>query len=221
MNSVQVTHNLKRAPNSLFGGLIDYKVAKGGIPAITASEYEYLWAGNGIFVRAQTSVWEAQLRIASFCTSGLTKAKCYFKWTGPKIPAELLQEIYAGARAACGPKFEHPIETMVRIAWEPNQQRYKVVRPPQNGNYSMVTTNDVGDANTIVEIHSHHEMSTYFSRVDDADHTGKRIYGVIGNFRREQPGLLLRFGIHGHRCEIPISDIFEDQAVFKDAFVSN
>jgi len=53
-------------------------------------------------------------------------------------------------------------------------------------------------------IHSHHGMRPEFSRADDADERGFRLYGVIGNLP-EKPEIRMRVGVYGYFWEIPAS----------------
>jgi hypothetical protein len=54
----------------------------------------------------------------------------------------------------------------------------------------------------LIEIHSHHSMRAEFSRIDDQDEQGFRLYGVIGRLNR-QPEIRLRAGLYGYFWEIP------------------
>jgi len=205
-----------KALQVMLSGLVDYKIAKDSIPPITTSEYEYLWAGNGIFVRASTQFWEAQIQTVSFKTDGLLSTQNYFKWKGKLVPDGFLRTLYGYAMHACGENLEKPVEVLYRLEWRSLQNSYRLVVPKQRRDHSLVSTTDVGNENTPIEIHSHHVMGTYWSKTDDNDHQGKRIYGVIGDFGKEAPMMRLRLSIHGNRMDIPITDVFSGNRIFID-----
>ena len=208
------------ALQTMLSGLVDYKIAKDSIPPITAAEYEYLWAGNGVFIRSASRFWEAHIQVASFETPGLLPAESGFKWLEKRLDEGFLQTVYTEARQACGPDLSNPVEVLYRIKKNYLTRRYELVKPQQVGSAGLVSSTDVGDEQTMIEIHSHHLMETYWSQTDDNDHQGKRIYGVIGNFGEKKPKMRLRLSIHGHRIDIPITDLFESNSVFVDGSFS-
>jgi hypothetical protein len=208
------------ALQTMLSGLVDYKIAKESVPPITAAEYEYLWAGNGIFIRSASRFWEAKIQVASFETPGLLPAESGFKWLEKRLDKGFLQAIYTEAHQACGPGLSHPVEVLYRIEKNHAMGCYELVEPKQTGSYSSVSSADVGGMQTMIEVHSHHLMETYWSQTDDLDHQGKRIYGVIGNFGEKIPKMRLRLSIHGHRIDIPITDLFESNSVFVDGSFS-
>ena len=65
-----------------------------------------------------------------------------------------------------------------------------------------------GGADTLIEVHSHHNMAAFFSGTDDREErAGFRIYSVIGNLARK-PTILTRVGIYGHFWQIPSSWVY-------------
>jgi PRTRC genetic system protein A len=60
----------------------------------------------------------------------------------------------------------------------------------------------------VIEVHSHHSMSAFFSSTDDKDEQGFRIYGVLGTIF-DRPTLRLRIGVYGQFWEVPAEDFFE------------
>jgi PRTRC genetic system protein A len=65
-------------------------------------------------------------------------------------------------------------------------------------------------ANTLLEIHSHHQMAAFFSATDTADEQGFRLYGVVGCLDRNSqhaPQIRMRVGIYGHFWEIAASTV--------------
>ena len=195
--------NTTQALQAMLAGVVDYKVAQGPcLPPITAAVHEYLWAGNGIFIRAKTKFWEAQIQTVAFETCGLLPAKSYFKWLDKKILGGYLGSLYTHAQDACGENLSTPIEVLYRFQWKGDWKGHVLTVPEQEGSYGLVSTTDVGDENTTVEIHSHHVMRAEWSPTDDNDHKGTRIYGLIGDFGKEAPMMRLRVSINGDRKSV-------------------
>jgi hypothetical protein len=63
-------------------------------------------------------------------------------------------------------------------------------------------------------------MRPFFSRTDDRDETGFRIYAVIGdiNFHSNvPPSIRVRVGVYGHFWPIPAASIFNLPSFLRDA----
>jgi hypothetical protein len=70
----------------------------------------------------------------------------------------------------------------------------------------------------VLELHSHHALPAYFSRVDDADEQGLRLYGVVGRLDRTRPEVALRVGAYGHRLPVSWDAVFAgDRGGVRDA----
>jgi hypothetical protein len=82
--------------------------------------------------------------------------------------------------------------------------------PPQERGLAFVRP--IGPApsyeTAVVEVHSHHGMAARFSPTDDADETGFRVFGVLGEIYT-QPTLRVRVGLYGHYWEIPATWVFQ------------
>ena len=63
-------------------------------------------------------------------------------------------------------------------------------------------------AGVVAEFHSHGRSRAFFSKTDDADEQGFRIYGVAGRLDTDRPELSLRVGIYGHFAPVEWSQVF-------------
>jgi hypothetical protein len=71
-------------------------------------------------------------------------------------------------------------------------------------------------ARALIHVHSHHVFAPTFSREDDADHVGFRLYAVLG-YLATRPALRVRVGIYGYWLDVPAWTIFEQVPEVRDA----
>jgi PRTRC genetic system protein A len=106
-------------------------------------------------------------------------------------------------------------ETMVAVLWEP-PWGYRTLRPPQVVGTSRVHYRPAPGA--VIEIHSHHRYAAFFSRTDDADEQGLRLYAVLGRLDEERPEVAVRVGAFGYFLPLPWEAVFAGtRAPFRDA----
>jgi len=85
----------------LFPNLATHHVYGGcRLPPYDAQAYQYILAGNGVFVRTETSFFEAVLPIASCTVRGLPSLQFRFRLKVSRIPGRLLTTALAVARRA-------------------------------------------------------------------------------------------------------------------------
>ena len=82
--------------------LVDYRISKPGIPLppIAASLYEYMMAGNGIFVRGARREFQTQFCITPSTIRGLTDLEPSLELNAPHVPREMVEEMLRRARQA-------------------------------------------------------------------------------------------------------------------------
>lgn len=168
--------------------------------------YERILAGNGLFLRAQRDHLQVLFPIQSWSLPGLMPLTPHIHVLPPPIPRPLISAVLAEAHAAW--KDRHgPLESLFHLSYT---DHWELAIPEQIRSAISVRPRDPAHcpsyANCLVEIHSHHEMPTFFSAIDNADETGFRIYGVCGNFR-EQPHISFRVGLYGHFSPLPAGAI--------------
>jgi PRTRC genetic system protein A len=191
--------------------LVDYVAATElPLPPIHAAMYEYVTASNGVFVRGQRTGLGAMLPVMAgpaIPLRGLVPVEPLVQLCHPCIPAELVDDMLD---AALGAKDDDqgPVEALFHLTWDAGGVRLQI--PPQER--SLVRVRPVGHSpsyeTAVVEVHSHHGMAARFSSTDDADETGFRIFGVLGEIYT-QPTLRVRVGLYGHYWEIPAAWIFQ------------
>jgi PRTRC genetic system protein A len=164
--------------------------------------YEYVLAGNGLFVRARRQELEAMIPIVQCEVRGLKEVRPFVRMEYGKIPLHLTQTILDEFRR------DLPDESLVWIRL--NQGRLKAIKPPQERNAIAVRPLDPYDPNgkdAFLDIHSHNTMEPYFSAEDDRDETGFRIFAVMG-FLDRRPCVAARIGIYGHYWQLEAESVF-------------
>jgi PRTRC genetic system protein A len=172
--------------------------------------YEYVVGANGIFVRSRRPGLEAMIWVASTLNPirGLVEVKPYVIMEN-KVPARLLERTFELAYRAADRRQEMLFYLSHKGFIENgNVWRLKVPEQIQHGASVHPVDPFAGGIDTLLEIHSHHNMATFFSATDDREEqAGFRIYSVIGNLRLS-PSILVRVGIYGHFMQIPASWVF-------------
>ena len=73
------------------------------------------------------------------------------------------------------------------------------------------------DAAVICDLHSHGNMSAFWSATDDADEQGSQLYAVIGKLDTE-PEIRLRLGVYGYWLPLPVTAVFTANGPFQDLY---
>src|SRR5579885_507244 len=156
--------------------------------------FEYLMAGNGLFVRGSREGLRATIRIADAEVRGLDHLKQAVYLTYGQIPGELLRQAVKHARAAARDR----LESLYHFTWD-DGWNLEIPEQHQSGGSVRPLNTEAGSSyqRAIVELHSHHGMRAEFSTIDDADETGFRIYGVMGRVGVEdQEEIRWRVGVY-------------------------
>ncbi len=195
--------------------LTDYHVmTTEEVPAIQPGHlYEYLFAANGMFVMGGNQYFDAVIPLKTFAhrrhyIRGLKTVTPYFKLLMPKVPHEILRQIVDVSRKVS------PLEALFYI--EMIGGEWRLVTPQQYQTHTSCKAKDAGRY-VPIEVHSHNTMPAFFSRTDDGDETGLRIYGVLGHVDQRTVDMKVRVSIYGHRVELPYSYVFERYYEVKDA----
>lgn len=182
--------------------LVDYLVARTGLPSRSGMAYDYVLGGDGLYVAAANEHLDVRVPVARCAVRGLPPIHAACTLKHGRVPAPIWHGLVADARtwALAG----H--EAMLAVVHEP-PHGYRLVRPPQVVGATRVFYRPT--AATVLEVHSHHRMPAYFSRTDDADEQALRLYAVVGRLDAERPEVALRVGAYGYRMPLPWESVFE------------
>jgi PRTRC genetic system protein A len=191
--------------------LVDYLLAQPELPPRSGLAYDYVLGRDGLFVVAANTYLDVRIPVACCLVRGLAPVHAACTLRQGRLPAALWDELVRVARASA----IVGRETLVAVVHEP-RCGYRLVRPPQVTTAARVVYRP--SPGTVLEIHSHHRMPAYFSRTDDADEQGLRLYGVLGRLDTARPEVALRVGAYGHYLPLPWEAVFagERGAGFRD-----
>jgi len=160
--------------------------------------YDYILAGNGLFLEARTSLLEARICLAPVAVRGLAPLEESLSLPQGRIPGYLyelaLSVIYTDIYREC----------YLAVTWD---GRYHLKMPAQERQRTGVDYRVL--ESTILDIHSHPGMTASSSLTDDRDEQGFRLSLVIGRLYALTPEVSLRLGVYGYYRELALEDVFE------------
>lgn len=159
--------------------------------------YNYILAENGLFIRAQGPLLGATVRVARADVRGLSPLTESIELTCGKIPwyiHSLALSVFAAA-----PWQEH----YLAVVWD---RGYRLKVPSQEGNPCGVTYERL--PHTVLDIHSHGLMTSFFSGIDNRDEQGLRLYMVVGEMDTLFPETRLRVGVYGYFAPLELEKVF-------------
>lgn len=181
------------------------------LPPLTALGYEYVVAGNGLFIRAEDSRLAALVPIADDLTlHGLVALEPSVEFKLPRVPEAYLLAVWQSARRHL------PNEAMYQLLCD--DKRWRIVMPRDIASPTPISLDFDDDSNTVIDLHSHARTEAFFSPTDDSDERGLRGYCVVGKVDTEQPEVLCRVGVYGHHLLIAADTLFESLGPFRDVY---
>ena len=184
--------------------LVDYLIARGGTPNASGDAYDYVLAGDGIYIQAENAHLAARIPIAQCPVRGLSPLHPALVLKHSPIPFALWQHIVDVAEAWAA--HEHEVLLTVR---HDDRLGYHLVVPRQVAGPMEIAY--LPAPNVVLEIHSHHVYPARFSEVDDADEGRLALYGVAGRLDTERPEVALRVGVYGYFMPLRWTDVFDGE----------
>jgi hypothetical protein len=118
----------------MLSNLVTYHIHRQDpLPPNNALAYQYILAGNGLFIRTETSFFDALLPIAPCTVRGLTPLGQQFRLKVPRIPVRLLDTILADARRARRPSKDQADGGLNEVLYQFHHygRTVQVKKPPQ------------------------------------------------------------------------------------------
>lgn len=194
-------------------------LAESDLPPIAPGiYYEYIVAGNGLFIRTEDSRLMALVQIAPAQLRGCVDLIPFVELKIDRVPGVWLRSVLASAR-------QHlPDEALYQFHF--GGQTHKAVTHTWRCSMPEQTTTPTGikfadDGLAVIDLHSHNSMPAFFSSTDDDDEQGLRFYAVIGRVDTNTPEIRCRVGVYGHHMDVPADLLFDDLGPFIDAIDSN
>lgn len=171
--------------------------------------YEYLVAGNGVFLRAERYGIEVLMPISPPCQLvGLATLEPTIRLPFPRVGREQVDFMLERARAQTrdGIHFDERLFYMLL-----RDRRWEIIEPEQEQRAERVEPVDkmlAARLGVFAEAHSHGRAAAFFSRTDDADEQWSGLYAVFGHIATE-PEVCLRMVVDGYRWDCPAELLFE------------
>ncbi len=161
------------------------------------SHFDYVLAGNGIWVEAEGPLLAARVLVAPAEIRGLPPLYPRLVLRHGRIPGALFD-------TAVGLMEQDPEQEMY-VAFYWTGEEYRLWIPNQQQGKASVEY-DRKDG-TVLDLHSHNSMPAYFSGTDDRDEMGLQVYGVVGNLPNTR--VAFRFGVYGYHQTARWGDVFD------------
>jgi len=182
--------------------LVDYLVARDSLPSRRGLAYDYVLAGDGLYLVTENHLLSVRVPAARCTVRGLPPLypACVLKQG--RLPALLWEKIITLAYACA----HHEREVLCAVT-EGGNGGYRLVVPHQIVDRDNISYRPISDS--VLEIHSHHRYRAYFSSTDDADEQRLCLYGVVGRLDSPQPEVALRVGAYGYSLPVPWESVFD------------
>jgi PRTRC genetic system protein A len=184
----------------------------GLLPPIPDCLYAYILAGNGLFLYAKREKLEVLIPISRAAIAGLPPLEPFLNM--PRVPATLLHHVLQAS------KENLPNEILFWLNFDSGRQVWNLDAPLQICRPASVCPVDKSDplgVRALIDLHSHALLDPFFSRTDNKDEQGFRIFAVIGRVS-EKPLVLVRVGVYGNYWNIPADLVFERPGEIQDAY---
>jgi hypothetical protein len=189
--------------------LVGHRIAARENDPIAAALFEYLLAGNGLFVRAKRKEFAVSLPLTVQKISGLPNSSMGISWAKPRIAASLWQEILSHAQN------ENPSssfkEQLYLVYWDEVLGSWQWRASGRNHTWASTIADDTLPEYTAccIELHTHPPGALNFSRADDRDELGKfRIFAILIDVH-DKPKIRFRCGVYDHLFPIPAAWVGE------------
>ena len=183
------------APNPV-GHLVNHPTGLVGLQGIG---FDYVLGAGGLYVQSESANLTARVLVAPCTVRGLAPVTEKVELAHGPIQARLFEVGLSWVQDDPG------TERFFAVRWD--GRRYRLVVPEQEGTAtSLEYTPPPG---VVAEFHSHGRSGAFFSKTDDRDEQGFRIYGVVGRLDADLPELSLRVGVYGHFAPADWSQVFD------------
>lgn len=194
---------------------VDYLVARDGSPPRSGLIYDYLLAGDGLWLAAENSALRVRAPVAAAAIRGLPALGGTCELRHGRLPAAIWAACVAVARGVA--TYRH--EILLLVLHGPGGYRLIVPEDQRATATRVVYTPPVlavGEAIALA-LHSHHTMPAFFSATDDADEQDLGLYAVVGRLLGASPEVIVRVGAYGHWLPVPWEAVFAgDRGSFRD-----
>ena len=170
-----------------------------GLAGAQGIGFDYVLGAGGLYIQSESAHLTARVLVAPADVRGLAPVAEKVELAHDPIPAALFE---LGLRWF---QDDPDTERFFAVRWD--GRSYRPVVPPQLGTATSLAY--APPAGVVAEFHSHGRSRSFFSKTDDGDEQGFRIYGVAGRLDSDRPELSLRVGVYGHFAPVEWSRVFD------------
>ena len=178
------------------GYLVNHPTGLSGAQGIG---FDYVLGAGGLYVQSESAHLTARVLAAPCTVRGLASVTEKVELARGPIPARLFE---VGLRWF---QDDPTTERFFAVRWD--GRRYRLVVPEQEGTATRLKYTP--PPGVVAEFHSHGSSRAFFSKTDDSDEQGFRIYGVVGRLDDPEPELSLRVGVYGHFAAADWPQVFD------------
>ena len=179
---------------------------EGGLAGEPGLFYNYILAGNGLFLEAENPLLRARVHLAEARVRGLRPLEPCLELRHGRVPGHLLT-------LAVNTMLTSPDREMyAAITWEAD--RYRILVPGQERDRGHVTYEPT--AGTLVGIHSHGHMGAFFSSTDDQDEQGLLAAVVLGHLETLLPQARARLCVYGYFAPVRLAEVFTETPALEE-----
>ena len=190
--------------------IVDYLVARQGLPPRSGLAYDYVLAGDGLYLVSENAHLHVRVPVARCTVRGLPPAYAECSLLHGRLPSRCWETMLRAARCAGAAGRE----VLLMVGYDATLG-YRVMLPRQMVGPASVHYRPAEDL--VMELHSHRDGAARFSRTDTADEQRLRLYGVVGRLDQPRPQVSLRVGAYGVFLPVPWASIFDgDPAGVRD-----
>lgn len=196
---------------------VEHKIASSETEAVSAVMFEYLMAGNGLFIRAKRREFSVCLPICREPIKGLPAVNSGIVWHKPKIPEYIWRGILENARM--GSDSIQFREDVYVVFWHEAgcQWHWKNIAKERNYARTIADNRFAEYGEACLEIHTHPAGAIHFSSDDDRDESGKfRLFGILIDIHSPNPKIRFRCGVYDYFAQIPADYVSEMPEGFLD-----
>ena len=197
----------------------EYFLRQPQLPPFKPTHFREYWtASNGVFVRAEREGVSAVIPVVStpIPIEGLFPLRPTIDLAYPPVSREIVETLLRESWDARDPHTGELREILFYLHW--SKGRWLWTKPEQDQKRGSVTPLNPYERDLpspLLDLHSHHTMSPFFSGTDCVDDYGFRLNAVWGHLD-SWPMILVRLGVYGHYYPIRATHVFDLPPLVRD-----
>ncbi len=182
--------------------MVEYLVARDGVPTRQGLAFDYLLAGDGLYLTTGNDDLDVRVPLADCNVRGLPPVYPACNLKHGRLPQWIWDAIVWAAHVG----YMRGREVLLAVTFD-QSVGYRLIVPPQVSGPERVVYRP--PASAVLEVHSHGPLQATFSSIDNRDEQGLRLYGVVGRLDSGQPEVAFRVGAFGNFLSVPWETVFE------------